>query len=150
MGRLLVYPRSELESTELTERTYKAVHLLKLLLFRAFMDADVRFAFEEIKNNTATPSFDMLMAAELDELFVVTGSAAAARASNIHVHHVHAAAPTFSTIWEGLSLQVSFKVLQHLLKHSVTKQCYMFSKKYPTIPPKAFKSVSFQVLLYFV
>ena len=79
MGRLLVYPRSELESTELTERTYKAVHLLKLLLFRAFMDADVRFAFEEIKNNTATPSFDMLMAAELDELFVVTGSAAAAR-----------------------------------------------------------------------
>ena len=42
--------------------------------------------------------------------------------------------------------QDSFKVLQHLLKHSVTKQYYMFSKKYPTIPPKVSKSV-FQVLI---
>ena len=70
---------SELESTELTERTYKAVRLLQLLLFGAFIDADVSFAFVEIKNNTATLSFDMLMATKLDELFVVTDSAAAAR-----------------------------------------------------------------------
>ena len=31
--------------------------------------------------------------------------------------------------------QDSFKVLLHLLKHSVTKKCYMFSKKSPTIHP---------------
>ena len=135
-----MYPRSELESTELMERTYKAVRLLKLLLFGAFMDADVRFAFEEIKNNTATLSFDMLMATELDEPFVVTDSAAAARRP----------ISMFIMFMQRPDILNYLKVLQHLLKHSVTKQCYMFSKKYPTIPPKVFKSVSFQVLLYFV
>ena len=41
------------------------------------------------------------------------------------------------------------KVQSPAAQHSVTKQCDMFSKKYPTIPPKVSQSVSLQVLTYF-
>ena len=54
---------------------------------------------------------------------------------------------------EGLSLQVRFFQSPAA---SIQAFCYkamllyMFSKKYPTIPPKVSKGVSFRVRIYFV